>query len=344
MIFNRRNILAAPGALLFAGCMREPPKITAITPSPGVPFGSVEQFDPRLASIIDPSAQLTKLADGFWWSEGPVWDAKRNMLYFSDVPQNKIFAFSPSSGLSVFMDPSGLPKDQDSAPFDGAGTNGLKMGRDGALLVASHGKRALTRIDIDTKAETIVSDRYLGKKFNSPNDLIEASDGTIYFTDPPYGLKGQDASPFKEQPVNGVYRRSPDGSLSLIDGSLRRPNGIALSPDQRTLYVANSDRDRQILKSYRVAADGSITNKGVFFDAMLLAGPNAPGLPDGLCVDKKGIIFATGPGGVLILSPKGKLIGRINTGKACANCCLGNDGSRLYMTASDAVFSVPLKR
>ncbi|NJM50652.1 MAG: SMP-30/gluconolactonase/LRE family protein [Sphingomonadales bacterium] len=306
-------------------------------------FGKVEQFDPALAEIIDVDTQLSKLADGFWWSEGPVWDRKRSRLYFSDVPQNTVYSWDEKNGLETWLKPSGLPDGADPAPFDSAGINGMWIMADGSLLAASHGKRAVTRIDIDSKAETIISDSYNGKKFNSPNDLIEASDGSIFFTDPPYGLKGQDSSPDKVQSQNGVYRLGKDGKITLVDASLTRPNGVALSPDQKTLYVAQSDPEKQILKSYSLGTDGSIADNGLFFDAQPLAGKEAPGLPDGMCVAKSGHIFATGPGGVLILSAKGKLLGRINPGKACANCCFGDDGQMLYLTASDMLARIPLK-
>lgn len=348
---NRRNFIVAMGAGALAACSRfspsgDPAVEHAAEPGRRKPlpqFGMVEQFDSALSEVIDPSAKLTKLADGFRWAEGPAWDRKRFQLYFSDVPQNKAFVWRDDVGSQVFLDPSGLPKGEDPAPFDSAGTNGLLIGREGRLLAASHGKRALTSIDIDSKIEIILSDRFEGKKLNSPNDLVEAADGTIFFTDPPYGLKGDDASPLKEQPVNGVYRRVMDGSLRLIDGGLKRPNGIALSPDQKTLYVANSDPERQILKSYAIAEDGGITDNGVFFDAQSLAGDDAPGLPDGMCVAETGHLFATGPGGVLILSPQGRLLGRINPGKACANCAFGNDGLQLYLTASDTLARIQIK-
>ena len=306
-------------------------------------FGKVEQFDPALSDVIDIDARLSQLADGFWWSEGPVWDRKRGQLYFSDVPQNTVFVWNEKNGLQVWLKPSGLPDGEDPAPFDSAGINGMWIDANGSLLAASHGKRALTRINIDTKSETILAHSYQGKTLNSPNDLIEAKDGNIYFTDPPYGLKGDDKSPLKQQPHNGVYCMAKDGALSLIDASLTRPNGIALSPDGRTLYVAQSDPAKQILKSYTIRDDGQIFDNGIFFNAQPLAGEDAHGLPDGMCVAETGHIFATGPGGVLILSPKGKLLGRILAEKATANCAFGDDGKMLYLTSSDRLARIPVK-
>ncbi|QTD55765.1 SMP-30/gluconolactonase/LRE family protein [Parasphingorhabdus cellanae] len=331
---QRRTVLAAIAATALSACAD---KVTgkAIEQERRPLFGKVERLDAALDEVIDSSAQLEQLADGFAWSEGPAWDRQRDRLYFSDVPQNTAFVWSEKDGLGIFRKPSGLA--------EGDGTNGLLMARDGRLLTANHGKRAITAFDLESGDDTILADRFEGKKFNSPNDLVEAKDGTIYFTDPPYGLKGGDESPLKEQPVNGVYRRGPEGGLSLIDGSLTRPNGIALSPDERTLYVAQSDRDKQLLKSYALGADGTIMDNGLFFDAQPLAAPDAPGLPDGMCVAQTGHIFATGPGGVLILSSTGKLLGRILAEKATANCAFGNDGDMLYLTSSNRLARIPLK-
>lgn len=331
---DRRLFLVGIGATALSACSDR------VTAAPSAPqnrslFGKVERLDAGLDEVIDSSLQLEQLADGFSWSEGPAWDSKRNRLYFSDVPQNTAFMWSEEKGLEIFRKPSGLA--------EGEGTNGLLMGRNGKLLTASHGKRAVTAFDLESGKDTILADRFDGKKLNSPNDLVEAQDGTIYFTDPPYGLKNGDQSPLKEQSVNGVYRRRPDGSLSLIDGSMTRPNGIALSPDEQTLYVAQSDREHQILKSYAIGSDGMILDNGLFFDAQPLAANDAPGLPDGMCVAQTGHIFATGPGGILILSPTGKLIGGILAEKATANCAFGNDGAMLYLTSSDRLARIPLK-
>ncbi|WP_337658781.1 SMP-30/gluconolactonase/LRE family protein [Sphingorhabdus sp. Alg231-15] len=334
MQLNRRIFIAASTATALAACTG------AVTAQPETRrkrpmFGKVERLDSALDEVIDSSLQLEQLASGFQWSEGPAWDSKRERLYFSDVPQNTAYVWSEAEGLTIFRKPSGLA--------EGDGTNGLLMGKNGELLTANHGKRALTAFDIESREDRIIADRFEGKKFNSPNDLVEAKDGTIYFTDPPYGLKGGDQSPLKELAHNGVYRRSPDGSLSLIDDSLTRPNGIALSPDEHTLYVAQSDPQKQLLKNYAIAADGTISDRGLFFDAQHLAGADAPGLPDGMCVARTGHIFATGPGGILILSPSGTLLGRILAEKATANCAFGNDGKMLYLTTSDRLARIALK-
>ena len=339
MRMRRREFVGGIAAATIAGCVRG--DNSAKDASDDTP--AVDSFSPDLADIIDPTARLETLATGFSWSEGPVWDQQRNRLYFSDVPQNTVFIWSESNALEIYLKPSGLPNGEDPAPFDSAGINGMWIAKDGKLIAASHGKRAVTLIDIDSKAETVLVEQFQGKPLNSPNDVIEDRHGKIYFTDPPYGLKDGDQSPLKQQRHNGVYRRATDRSISLIDASLTRPNGIALSPDQSILYVAQSDPERQILKSYAIAEDGSTTDEGVFFDAQSLAGDDAPGLPDGMCVAETGHIFATGPGGVLILSPQGQMLGRINTGKACANCAFGDDGRTLYLTASDTLLRIPIK-
>lgn len=339
-MFSRRQalILGASGTLF------------ACTPAskPGNPvsrerFGKVEVFADSLSDLIDPSAELEQLGEGYVWSEGPAWDAKRNTLYFSDVPTNTAYKWTEEAGIEIFRKPSGLADDADATGISSAGSNGLYLTRDGRLLSPNHGGRSIDAIDLDTGDVSVLFDRYDGKRLNSPNDIVEAADGTLYFTDPPYGLEGQDDSPLKEQLHNGVYKAAPDGELSLIETGLRRPNGIELSPDGRTLYVANSDRDRQIIKSYAIKESGEVEDLGVFFDATSLVAADAPGLPDGMCVAKSGHIYATGPGGVLVLTAQGELLGRINPGRPCANCTIGNDGKMLYLTAANVVARLPLK-
>lgn len=332
IILDRRQILLGISAGALMACTEKSSALITEYPK----FGTIEKLDPALDAIIDTDLQIEQLTDGFSWSEGPAWDAKRQRLYFSDVPENTAYIWSEEKGLEIFRKPSGLPE-------GGDGTNGLLMARDGRLLTANHGKRALTKVDIDSGEDMILADTYEGKKFNSPNDVIEAKDGTLYFTDPPYGLKDGDESPLKELSINGVYRLSTDGKITVVDSRLTRPNGIVLSPDEKTLYVAQSDPDAQILKHYTISDDGNISDKGLFFDANPLAGDDAPGLPDGMCVAQTGHIFATGPGGVLILSPEGKLLGRILTEKATANCGFGDDGKTLYITSSDRLGRIRLK-
>jgi gluconolactonase len=202
-----------------------------------------------------------------------------------------------------------------------------------AVLLADSGSRLVARFDVRTKQKKTLVDRFEGKRFNSPNDVIRKRDGTIFFTDPPYGLKEMNTSSLKEQKFNGVYRLDLDGTVCVIDDSLTFPNGIALSPDERTLYVAVSDEKRPVWMAYTLSADGEPTAKRVFADASDLQKQGSPGLPDGLRVASNGYLFATGPGGVIVFTPQGKRVGRIETGTAIANCAFGDDGRTLYMTS-----------
>lgn len=302
--------------------------VTATLPA----VGGIIRLDSALDDLIAPDAVVETLAEGFTWSEGPVWIADGGYLLFSDVPQNRIHRWSPADGASVFMSPSGHP-DGNVPGFREPGSNGLIRGPEGSILMADHGHRAIARVDLTTRAKTLLATRYEGRRFNSPNDLIQADDGALYFTDPPYGLEGLDQSPLKELPHNGVYRLSPDGVVTLLDDSLSLPNGVALSPDQRTLYVAVSDPQRAVIMAYDLAPDGRASASRVLRDFTGVVGPSSPGLPDGLAVDTRGHLFATGPGGVHVLTPDGRSLGRIDTGTAAANCAFGEDGRSLFITS-----------
>jgi gluconolactonase len=223
------------------------------------------------------------------------------------------------------------------------GANGLGADRAGSVLLADSGNRMIARLDLASKTKTPLAKNYQGRRFNSPNDVTRRRDGTIFFTDPPYGLKELNESSVKELPFNGVYRLDVDGTVSVIDEELSFPNGVALSPDERTLYVSNSDPKRPIWMAYDLDGEGKVTGKRVFADASDLVGSRAPGLPDGLKVAPDGTLFATGPGGVLIFSPDGKRLGRIETGSAIANCAFGDDGRSLYMTSHKFLARVRLR-
>ena len=303
--------------------------------------GGVRRLSPEMDSIIPPGAQVEVLAEGFDWAEGPVWVEAGGYLLFTDVPQNVIWRWSETDGLSEFMRPSGFDG-EDGSHLREPGANGLVIEPSGALLMCDHGNRSLSRVDLATRRKTIVVDRFEGKRFNSPNDLVIHRSGAVYFTDPPYGLEGLNDSLVKEMAHNGVYRRAPDGAVSLIDDALTFPNGVALSPDHRTLYVAVSDPEAPLLLAYDLGDDGRPTSSRRFFDAASLMGPDAPGVPDGLKVDARGRIFTTGPGGVLVLTPQGDLLGVIDTGRATANCAFGPSGASLFMTADDRLTRVAL--
>ena len=291
---------------------------------------SVERLDPAVDKLIPSDAVVEKLAEGFNWSEGPTW--KEGVLLFSDVPENVIYQWSPGkTSATVFLKPSGMLTP--TPGFREQGSNGLAIDADGRLLICQHGERRVARVEKDGR-QTVVADRFEGKRFNSPNDLAIRKNGDIYFTDPPYGLDKLNASPLKELPFNGVYRVSKDGGkVTLLTKEITFPNGIAFSPDEKILYVAVSDGQKPHIMSFDVEPDGTVSKPRVFFDASPLRSANRKGSCDGMKVDQAGNLFATGPGGVLIISPQGKHLGTILTGQATGNCCWGDEGSTLYITA-----------
>ena len=304
--------------------------------SPGVaqeklpPFDmSIERLDPAFDALIPPDATVEKCAEGFNWSEGPTWFA--DSVVFSDVPENIIYQWKPGqTAATVFLKPSGMLTP--TAGFREQGSNGLKTDAQGRLLICQHGERRIARLEKDG-TQTALADRFEGKRFNSPNDLALRKNGDIYFTDPPYGLEGLDKSPLKEIEWNGVYRRAADGTVTLAIKDLTFPNGIGFSPDEKLLYVAVSDSKAPRIMTYGVQADGSVTNARVFFDAAPLRDQGLKGSCDGLKVDAQGNVWATGPGGVLVIGPAGKHLGSILTNQATGNCCWGDDGGTLYITA-----------
>ncbi len=291
-------------------------------------FGSVERLNPQMDKLVPKGATLEKLAEGFKWSEGPVWLGDR--LVFSDVPANIVYQWQPLGGLSVFLQPSGFTG---AAGRNGeSGSNGLGRDAQGKLLLCQHGDRRVARLNARGQFES-VAEFYKWYRFNSPNDLAVKRNGDIYFTDPPYGLeKGADDSK-RELPFYGVFRVNPKGIVTLLTNELTRPNGIAFSPDEKTLYVANSDPLKPLWMAYPVLPDGTLGAGRVFFDAAKLAQERKGGC-DGLKVDKAGNLFATGPGGILVISPQGQHLGTIMTGVPTANCAWGGDGKTLYITAN----------
>lgn len=307
--------------------------------------GSIEILDQKLDDIISREAVIEILAEGFTWSEGPLWLEKQQMLLFTDVPENIIYKFTEKDSLEVYLTPSGYTGEVNGSGKSGG--NGLLLNKEyGYLVICQHGDRRIAKMMSSLKKpkavfETMASS-FEGKRFNSPNDMVYDSKGDLYFTDPPYGLPGQDDDLHKEMAVNGVYRLSRNGKVNLLASELTRPNGIGLSPDETTLYVANSDPEKCLWMVYSINKDGWLSNGRVFFDATsMYNGKN--GLADGLKVDRKGNIFATGPGGVLVFSPHGEHLGTIKTGKATANCAFNEDQSILYMTAHNYLMRIKLK-
>ena len=316
---------------------------TESRPEP-VSKGSIEVVDQKLETILDVKAPIEVLAEGYSWSEGPLWLPDQQTLIFSDVPKNTIYSWSEEKGANTYLTPSGFTGEK----FEGSepGSNGLTLNNQGELVLCQHGNRTVSvmKADLsDPKPEyEYLAETYEGKRFNSPNDLIYDRAGNLYFTDPPYGLPGRMEDPGKEIDFQGVYRVSQDGVLTLLTDELTRPNGLALSPDEKTLYVANSDPERAIWMAYELDDTGSIQSKKVFYDVTDWV-PKVAGLPDGLKIDEQGNLFATGPGGVWILSPEGKHLGTIKTGEATANCAFNEDKSVLYMTADSYLLRLKLK-
>ena len=300
--------------------------------------GTMIKVDPALDEIVPAGARVEKLAGGFKFTEGPIW-THEGYLLFSDIPNNAIMKWTPGGQITVFMKPSGY---RGTAPFKGpeSGSNGLTLDKQGRLTIAEHANRRVTRLEKDGTL-TVLAEKYEGKRLNSPNDLVYKSDSSLYFTDPPYGLRTQsDSDPLKELAFNGVFRIA-QGKLQLMIKDLTRPNGIAFSPDERYLYIAVSDPVRKIWMRYEVKPDGSVANGKVFYDA---SSSTEGGLPDGMKVDQKGNVYGTGPGGVWIFSPQGKHMGTIKLPEIPANCNWGDDDGRaLYITARTGLYRIRLK-
>jgi gluconolactonase len=310
----------------------------------------VDRLDASIARIVPADARLERIADGFKWVEGPVW--VRGSLFFAEIPSNSIRRWTPGAGVSIFLQPSGY---QGKEPYGGpeSGSNGMTLDAQGRLTVAGHARRDVFRLEsLDPHATmTILADSYQGKKLNSPNDLVYRSDGSLYFTDPPYGLRSQkDTDPDKQLKVNGVYRiphaltQKPGApparsELQLLVSDLPRPNGIAFSPDEKYLYVDNSE-PRKIWMRYRVRPDGTLADPTLFYDA---TADQRIGGPDGMKVDREGNLYSAGPGGVLIFSPAGKLLATLLIPERVSNVAWGGPDRRtLYVTASTSIYRVRL--
>ncbi len=303
--------------------------------------GSVERLDPAINELIPEGAEIEILASGFDWSEGPLWLESQQALIFSDVPANKIYRWSEKDDLSIYLNPSGYFGDRTDKGEPGS--NGLTLDNEGNLILCQHGLRQLgkMRSSLDNPKEDYenLADSWQGKKFNSPNDVVVHKNGGIFFTDPPYGLDPWDE---KELDFQGVYRIK-DGDLSLEIEDLYRPNGVALNPDHSILYVAQSDSDRARYYAYDLNQSGEVVSGKMLLDVTELLAGGRKGLPDGLKVHSSGNIFATGPGGVLVFTPEGEILGTILTGQSTANCAFDTDENYLYMTADMHLMRIRLK-
>ena len=315
----RASCLAAAAALVLIGC------------APGEPsaplFGEVED-----------------LGGAFGWAEGPVWiERDGGYLLFTDVPNKTIWRYDDQNGLSEWMTPSTLPGAD--VPDDAQGANGLALLDAKTLLVPDHGSRTLYALDLDSGDARVLADTFGGRRLNSPNDVVRAEDGTLYFTDPPYGLRGQDDDPARELDVNAVYRLSPDGAIDVVSTRHSRPNGIALSPDERSLYVSNSNPDATYWR-YAVDQQGRVDGAPkLLADLTEMRADIGYGNPDGLAVARDGTLFATGPGGLVVLSPDGDVLDTLSVGKPCANVTFGGDErDTLYLTCKDRLYRVPTSK
>ena len=322
---NRRSFLSLSAlAATSRSAWAQPPQ-ALVKPT----LGKILRDSPKLDSLIAPDAKVEVLASGFAWCEGPVWDKRNNCLLFSDIPKNSVMKYKDGEGVSLFLKPSGYTGSVDYGKEPGS--NGLLMDTEGRLISCEHGDRRMARLEKDGGKRTLV-DNYQGKRLNSPNDVTLKSNGDLYFTDPPYGLPNNYDDKRRELDFCGVYRLSKNGQVTLLTKEMSRPNGIAFSPDEKTLYVANSDPAKAIWMSYPVNADGLLGTGKVFGDTTSVA-DKLPGLPDGMKIDQNGNLFASGPGGIYVMAPDGTRLGRIDTGQRTSNCAWGEDGSVLYMTA-----------
>lgn len=326
---------------LLTGCLAGMLSSAMAQTTPLPTIGQVVRADPRLDKIIPADAKVDVLASGFVWAEGPVWLKEESALLFSDIPQNTIFKYTDKEGVIPFLKPSGYTG---LGPYSGEpGSNGLTIDRQGRLIACEHGDRRISAMPLDgSGGKRTLADSYNGKRFNSPNDVVAHSNGSYYFTDPPYGMPKQEKSP-SETNMYGVYRIAPEragvpGMVSVVVSDLPRPNGIAFSPDEKTLYVAQSDPIRPVVMAYPLLADGSVGKGRMVFGPDDMKKRNLNGGFDGMKVDKNGNLYVTGSGGVLILAPTSGIgpfdfLGHINIGGATANCAWGDDGSTLYITA-----------
>ncbi len=304
------------------------------------PKGTVEYISNELSSIIKKDAKVEVIAEGFQFTEGPLWVAKENMLLFSDVPANTIYKWTEAKGKEVFLKPGGYTGAKERGGF--MGPNGLLLTPDGKLWISQHGDRRIAELNTslsDPKPNyTTVADAFDGKKLNSPNDLILSKAWNLYFTDPSYGLASDSK---KEIAFQGVYKMSQTGKVTMLLDSIDQPNGIAMFPDQKTLLVSNSDPNKKRWYAYDLAKDGAITSGRVFYNASDAPGS---GLCDGFKIDKKGNVFASGPGGIWIFNKTVELLGKIKIeGATAANCALTSDGKTLYITAEKYLLRMKMR-
>lgn len=331
-VLDRRAFLVAGAALATAPAWAQTRETTA---------PAIRRLSPELDRLIARDARVETIATSIRWAEGPVWVPGIGLL-FSDPPANVIRRWTPAGGVTAFLSPSGAAG-TDPVLVREAGSNGLGLAHDGALLIANSGGRSIDQFDISTRRRTVLVGRFQGHRFNSPNDLTVSRSGAIYFTDPPYGFTGGDASPLREVAQNGVYRWIAGSAAVLIDGTLTRPNGIALSSDERRLFVSVSDEKAPRIMVYDLDAHGMPLRSRMWLDAKPLQIGGAPGLPDGMKIARDSTMVCSVPGGMMFLTPEGEPLGLVHSGGPIANCAFGEGGSTLFMTGADRVFRLPLR-
>ena len=307
-------------------------------------IGEVEQLDPALDAILARDARAEIIGEGFEWSEGPLWVAEQNMLLFSDIPHNRIYRWTEAKGTEPYLEPSGYTGA--SSRKGELGSNGLLLNQQGRLVLCQHGDRRIARMDAPLDAPkpvfSTLADNYNGKKFDSPNDAVYRSNGDLFFTDPPYGLEGYINDSTKAAPYQGVYKLSTDGTVSLLTDSIKRPNGIILVNGEKSLVVANSEGPVLGWYAFDLNDQDSLVNPRMFYDATE-AGKKDKGGPDGLKVNSRGIVFATGPGGIWIFNKDAKVLGKLRIPEACSNVALSADEKTLFITADMYLLRVKLR-
>lgn len=306
-------------------------------------IGSIEFIAPELGSLIKKDAKIEVIAEGCTFTEGPLWLEKEKMLLFSDIPANTIYKWTEAKGKEVYLKPGGYTGAEPRGGF--LGPNGLYKTKDGKLWICQHGDRRIASMDAPLDAPkanfSTVAGTYNGKKLNSPNDFFMSKKGDLYFTDPAYGFEGGMRDPKKELPFQGVYKMDKSGKITVLIDTMQAPNGIGILPDGKTLLVANTQGRGRGWYAYDIAANGALENARVFYNP---GTTREPGGCDGFKIDKKGNVFAAGPGGIWIFTKEGKLIGKIKVNNiTAANCALSTDGKTLYITATQYLLRVKMR-
>lgn len=307
--------------------------VVSAQPGQYATIGQIIRTDPKLNQLIPADAKIEIVASGFGHLEGPVWVSDSSYLLVNDTKAQTTYKWSPKTGLSKFIEHNGytgrLPYSEES------GSNGMTVDQQGRLIVCDHGDRRIAALPLRGKGgKRTLTDNFQSKRYSSPNDVVAHADGSLYFSDPPYGLPLKEKDPTRETTANGVYRLAADGTVKLVVQDMTLPNGLAFSPDGKILYVTQSDSLNPRINAYPVLAAGALGKGKLFFDATTVPKLRYKEVPDGIKVDSQGNCWVAGPGGLLIISPTGKLLGRIDTGEVISNCAWGDDGSTLYIASS----------